>query len=136
MSTQESPYREEDAEARAQLDAELREARARLEAKLREELAEQARLRKLSRHALDNENAVENDNEPRRQFRWDIAIGTGAIAGAALGGVGWWATDDLSVLVVAPIVGVIFGVFFAGLWNKPGKFSDAPPEESGAGAHI
>jgi hypothetical protein len=135
MSIQESPYREEDAEARARLDeeqheefaeqarlrelarralaedAKQRKAFAKKERRQRKELAEQARIQELSRHALENTD----ENESRQQFRWDVAIGVGAIVGTALGGVGWWAIDDWSVFLVAPIVGVIFGAFFAGI---------------------
>ncbi|MCL2779254.1 MAG: hypothetical protein FWD73_14760 [Polyangiaceae bacterium] len=136
MSTQASPYREEDAEARAQLDAKLREELVEKERLQREELAEQARLRELSRHALAKKEEKEEGEDTIRRFGWVISAAVGLVVGAALGGVGWWATDDLSVLVLAPIVGIIFGVVVVGLWNKPeGKFLGAPPNKYGEGSH-
>jgi len=125
MSNEHSPYREEDAEARARLDAEQRE-----------ELAEQARLRKLSRNALKNEN-VNNENAPPRRFRMVPAISKGSVVGAILGGVGWWVTDDWFFIVAAAITGIIGSVVVFGLWNKPeGKFSDVPENTGGAGGGL
>jgi ferric-dicitrate binding protein FerR (iron transport regulator) len=114
MSTQQaSPYREEDAEARARLDAEQRE-----------ELAEQARIQELSRRALAKEEKKEEKEEvPIQRSGWVTSAAAGLAIGAALGGVGWWATNDWSVFLAAPIVGIIIGVVVTGLWGKPeGKF--------------
>ncbi|MCL2779253.1 MAG: hypothetical protein FWD73_14755 [Polyangiaceae bacterium] len=119
MSTQESPYREEDAEARARLDAKQRKERAKQERRQRKELAEQAKLRELSRHALENENTPENAS--RRRIGLVAAARTGAVIGAILGGVGAWVADDWLVLVAAPFVGVIFSVWFVSVSNKSGE---------------
>ena len=120
MSNEHSPYREEDTEARAQFDAEQRD-----------ELAEQARLRELSRHALAKEET------PSRRFGMMISAAGGLVAGSILGGAVWWATDDWSVLLAAMIVGIIISVVVVGLWNKPeGKFPAVTDEHlEGAGRH-